>query len=396
MIKERIQKISTDIFDTVVANRRYLHANPELSFKEYKTAAFIQSKLNEIGIQWKTMSGTGVVATIKGNLDSEKVIALRADIDALPIREMNEVSYKSTCEGVMHACGHDAHTASMLGTAFILDSLKDEFGGTVKIIFQPAEEILPGGASLMIKDGVLENPAPSCIIGQHVSPFIEAGTIAVRPGKFMASMDELFVTVKGKGGHGAQPHQNIDPVVITAQIITSLQQVVSRISNPFSPTVLSFGKVIANGAINIIPDEVYMEGTFRAMDEQWRDQAHERMIKIATGIAESMGGSCEFKISKGYPVLVNNPRLAENIKVFAEDYLGNQNVLEAEKWMAAEDFAYYTQKTDACFFVLGVGNKQKNISAPLHSPNFSIDEQAFNVSTGLMAYIALQQLKNQV
>lgn len=396
MFKEKIKKLSEDIFETVVTNRRTLHANPELSFKEYKTSAFVKSKLDEMGIEWKPMSDTGVVGIVKGNQPSDKVIALRADMDALPIQEINEVTYKSKYEGVMHACGHDAHTSSLLGTAFILQSLKEEFGGTVKLVFQPGEEIVPGGASLMIRDGVLENPTPLCIIGQHVSPFIEAGKMAVRPGKFMASMDELFVTVKGRGGHGAQPHQNIDPVVIAAQIITSLQQVVSRMSNPFSPTVLSFGKVIANGAINIIPNEVYMEGTFRAMDEEWRSKAHECMVKIAKGVAESFGGSCEFRINKGYPVLVNHQGLADEIKNYSSAFLGEENVMEAEKWMAAEDFAYYTQKTDACFYVLGVGNKQKGISAALHSPNFNLDEQALKTSTGLMAYIALQHLKSQV
>ncbi|HZI52118.1 MAG TPA: M20 family metallopeptidase, partial [Chitinophagaceae bacterium] len=256
MLKDEIRQHANSITDTVVQYRRHLHANPELSFHEYETSAFIKARLDEMGIAWKPMAETGVVALIKGKQPSDRVIALRADMDALPITEANDTPYSSKNVGVMHACGHDVHTSSLLGTANILQSIKHKFGGIVKLIFQPGEEKLPGGASLMIKEGVLKNPVPDIVIGQHVSPLIEAGKIGIRKGKFMASMDEIFVTVHGKGGHGAQPHQNIDPVMIAAQILVSLQQVVSRIANPTLPTVLSFGKVIANGAINVIPDEV--------------------------------------------------------------------------------------------------------------------------------------------
>lgn len=394
MLKEEIKQLSNDIHETVIHYRRHLHAHPELSFKEYETSAFIKARLDEMNISWKPMADTGIVALIKGEKKSDHVIALRADMDALPITETNTFDFVSKNSGLMHACGHDAHTSSLLGVASILQSVKNKFGGTVKLIFQPAEEKLPGGASLMIKEGVLKNPVPEAIIGQHVSPMIETGKIGIRKGKFMASMDEIFVTVHGRGGHGAQPHQNIDPVMIAAQILVSLQQIVSRMANPTLPTVLSFGKVIANGAINVIPDEVYMEGTFRTLDESWRSEAHKRMKKIAENIAESMGGSCDFKIVRGYPFLINEEKLTSKIILFAEEYLGKENVTEPDIWMAAEDFAYYSQATDSCFYLLGIKNKTKGIDSSLHSPTFTIDEDALKTSIGLMAYLAIKNLGN--
>jgi amidohydrolase len=279
MIREKIQELSGSIFNDVVANRRHLHSHPELSFHEVETSAFVAKKLDELGLTYHRLADNGLVALIKGEKPSDQVVALRADMDALPILEANDVPYKSQNTGVMHACGHDAHTSSLLGTAKILTDLKSEFGGTVKLIFQPAEEKLPGGASLMIKEGVLENPKPHAILGQHVMPLIDAGKVGFRAGKYMASTDEIYVTVKGKGGHGAQPQQNIDPVMITAYMLTALQQVISRFADPKNPSVLSFGKVIANGATNVIPNEVYLEGTFRTMDEKWRNDAHIKMKK---------------------------------------------------------------------------------------------------------------------
>ena len=394
MLKEEIKQIAATIHSKVIKNRRYLHAHPELSFNEYGTSAFIKVKLDEMQIAWKEMAGTGIVGIIEGKKTSDKVVALRADIDALPITEANGIDYASKNDGVMHACGHDVHTSSLLGVAQILQSIKSKFGGTIKLIFQPGEEQLPGGASIMIKEGVLENPKPHAVIGLHVLPSLECGKIAMRKGKQMASMDEINITVRGKGGHGAQPHQNIDPVVISAHIIIALQQIVSRIANPTTPTVLSFGKIIANGAVNIIPDEVYIEGTFRTLDETWRNDAHKRMKKMAEDIAESMGGNCEFIIKRGYPFLVNNDALTESVQNFSQEYLGKENVIEADIWLAAEDFSYYSQNADSCFYLLGVGNKNKKITSALHTPTFNVDEDVLSISTGLMAYIAIRQLGN--
>lgn len=392
--KDQVQSLATQIFDNVVANRRHIHANPELSFQEFETSKFIQQQLRDLEIPFTVMADTGVVGLITGELPSDRVIALRADIDALPIVEANDKPYVSQNPGVMHACGHDVHTSSLLGAATILQKLKASFGGTVKLIFQPGEERLPGGASLMIAEGVLENPAPHHVIGQHVMPMIDAGKVGFRSGIYMASTDELYVTVTGKGGHGAQPQQNIDPVLITSHIIVALQQIVSRNADPRLPTVLSFGKVTANGATNIIPNEVKLEGTFRTLNEEWRAEAKVLMKKMAEGIAESMGGSCEFTIMKGYPFLVNEEKLTANARAFAVDYLGEENVVDLDIWMAAEDFAYYSQVKDSCFYRLGTGNAEKGTTYSVHHPNFDIDEDALKISTGLMAYMAIKQLGN--
>ncbi|UIR55715.1 amidohydrolase [Sphingobacterium sp. SRCM116780] len=391
-IKEKVNALAQQFFNETVQTRRHLHQHPELSFEEYNTSAYVKSILQELDIPFQEMADTGIVAQIKGDLVSEEVIALRGDMDALPIQEVEGRSYGSQNPGVMHACGHDVHTSSLLGTAKILYALKSEFGGIVKLIFQPGEERLPGGASIMIKEGALQNPAPAAIIGQHVMPFIEAGKVGFREGKYMASCDELFMTVKGRGGHGAHPHQNIDPIVITAHIITALQQIASRFADPRTPTVLSFGKIVANGATNIVPDEVYLEGTFRTFDEKWRAEAHEKMLKMATGMAESMGAVCDFEIRKGYPFLINNPELTSAVRGFAEEYVGKENVLDLDLWPAAEDFSYYSQEINACFYRLGTGNKSKGIQSAVHTSTFDVDEDALQLSIGLMAYMTLRRL----
>lgn len=392
LIKEK----ATSYKEEVIAIRRHLHQNPELSFKEFNTSKFVCSKLEEYGIEFESgVVETGIVGIIKGNNPESRVVALRADLDALPIVEENDVSYKSINEGVMHACGHDVHTASLLGAAKILNELKHHYDGSIKLFFQPGEERLPGGASLMIKEGVLENPVPDSIIGQHVYPQLEAGKVGFKGGMYMASTDELFMTVIGKGGHAALPHLNVDPVLITAHILTALQQVVSRMSHPTAPTVLSFGKMIANGATNIIPEKVELEGTFRAMDEGWRAQAHIKMKKMAETIAESMGGKCVFRIEKGYPFLINDENVTAIAKQAAIAFLGSDNVIDLDLRMTAEDFAYFSQQKPSCFYRLGIKNESKKLTSGLHTSTFDIDEDAIETSIGLMAWIAVNQLKSQ-
>ena len=395
-IKDSIKRIANTIAGEIVELRRHLHSNPELSFKEFETAKFIAQYLKKIGLNpVEGIANTGLSVLIEGKNPTKKIIALRADIDALPITEANEVPYKSKNEGVMHACGHDVHTSSLLGTANILNQLKDQFEGTVKLIFQPAEEKAPGGASLMIKEGVLKNPKPENILGQHVAPLIPVGKIGFREGLYMASADEIYITVKGKGGHAAMPQGNIDPVLIASHIIVALQQVVSRYATPTIPTVVSFGKVIAEGATNIIPNEVKIEGTFRTLNEEWRSEAKIKMKKLAEGLAESMGGSCDFQILDGYPFLYNNEELTRRNKNFAIDYVGKENVLDLDIWMAAEDFAFYSQEIDACFYRLGVRNEEKGITSNVHTPTFNVDEEALEIGSGLMAWLAIKELEAQ-
>jgi amidohydrolase len=392
-IKNRIQSLAKTYHTDIIACRRHLHQNPELSFHEFETQKFVERKLDEFGItEHQRMATTGVVALIKGRNPDKRVVALRGDMDALPIQETNKKEYVSKNAGVMHACGHDVHTSSLLGVARILHSIKDEFEGTVKLIFQPGEEKLPGGASMMIKEGVLENPKPQSVIGQHVMPQIDAGRIGFRRGLYMASTDEIYVTVTGKGGHGAMPHLTIDPVLMASHMVVALQHIVSRNAKPSLPSVLSFGKFIANGATNVIPDSVYLEGTFRTLNEEWREDAHRRMKKMAESVVEGMGGTCDFRIVKGYPFLVNNESLTARVEQYTADYLGKEKIDELEIWMAAEDFAFFSQNADACFYRLGVRNEKMGITSSVHTSTFDIDESALETGMGLMAWIAVREL----
>jgi amidohydrolase len=392
-LSQKIKALAKTNSHDTVGIRRHIHANPELSFEEYNTAAYVEQVLQSYGLETKRLAETGVVARISGQNPESKTIALRADLDALPITEQNTVDYKSKNEGVMHACGHDVHTASLLGAARILQELRTEFEGTVKLVFQPGEEKFPGGASVMIKEGVLQHPAPAGIIGQHVFPMLPAGKVGFRSGMYMASADEIYITVKGKGGHAALPELNVDPVLIAAHLVVALQQIVSRHASPKVPTVLSFGKVEALGATNVIPNEVKLEGTFRTMDEAWRMEAHQRIRKLAEGLCESMGGSCDIDIKFGYPFLKNDPELTGRARESAEAYLGAENVVDLDLWMGAEDFAYYSQEVAACFYRLGTRNEARGIISGVHTPTFDIEESALEVGSGLMAWLAIQELK---
>ena len=392
-MKKRIKQLISENASEILEIRRHLHAHPELSFQEFETSNFVASTLEKWGIKHQTgFVNTGIVALIEGKNPSSKVVALRGDMDALPIFEQNDVSYKSKNEGVMHACGHDVHTSCVLGVAKALHALRDEFEGTVKIIFQPGEERLPGGASLMIKEGALENPKPSSIVGQHVMPDLEVGKVGFRPGQYMASADEVYFTVHGKGGHAALPHYNIDPVLITSHIIVALQQLVSRRCKPVTPCVLSFGNVQAHGSTNIIPDKVEVQGTFRTMDEEWRKEAHILMKKMAEEMASSMGGKCDFRVDVGYPFVYNDPELTALSQQAAREYLGEENVIDLEMRMTGEDFSFYTHHMPGCFYRLGTGNKEKGITSNVHTATFDVDERSLEIGAGLMAYIAFKQL----
>jgi amidohydrolase len=389
---DQIRALAEVHYPDVLAMRRHLHMHPELSYQEIETASFVGAQLKGLGLEVQTgIGGHGITAFIKGKNPDSRLVALRADMDALPIREQNEVEYISKHDGIMHACGHDVHTSSLLGAAIILNNLKEHFEGTIQLVFQPAEEVLPGGASLMLKDGVFAKKKPQAIFGQHVYPELPAGKIGLKPGVYMASTDELYVTVKGRGGHGAKPDRNIDPVLITSHLIVALQQVVSRWSNPAMPSVLSFGKVIANGATNIIPGEVTLAGTFRTFDEKWRKEAHERMIALAEGLVKGMGGEVDFRIEVGYPVLKNDEALTLLSKEMAAAYLGSENVVDLDVRMTAEDFAYFGHEMPGCFYRLGTASpNDESKSFSVHHPRFDIDETALKTGMGLMAWLAVQ------
>ena len=388
MIKERIKKLAAAYANEFIQVRHHLHAHPELSYKEFETSAFIQQKLTEFGIEHKVLATTGVVGLIKGRDPGKKIIALRADMDALPITEENNVDYRSQNTGIMHACGHDVHSTCLLGAAKILNETKDEWEGTVKLIFQPGEERNPGGASIMIKEGVLEDPIPQAIFALHVHPNLEVGKLSFRSGMVMASADEIYITLKGKGGHAASPHLTVDTILIASHLIISLQQLVSRNNDPFNPSVLSITSVQGGNTTNVIPSEVKLMGTFRAMNEEWRFKAHELIKKQSTELVHAMGGEIDINIDVGYPFVLNNEQLTNNAKLKAGEFVGRANIEETELRMGAEDFAYYSHKIPACFYRLGVGNVSKGITSGVHTPKFNIDESAIEIGMGMMAWLA--------
>ncbi|MEO8109298.1 MAG: M20 family metallopeptidase [Ginsengibacter sp.] len=387
MMKEKIKKLAAEYSDEFIDIRHHLHAHPELSFKEFETSKFIQNKLADWNIRYEVMATTGVVGIIEGKNPGDKVIALRADMDALPIKEQNEVSYISKNDGVMHACGHDVHSTCLLGAAKILNELKDEWEGTIKLIFQPGEEKNPGGASILIKEGVLENPEPAAIFALHVHPGLETGKLSFRSGMVMASADEIYITIRSKGGHAAAPHLTTDIILTTSHLVVNLQQVISRMNDPFNPSVLSITSIQGGNTTNVIPAEVKLIGTFRAMNEEWRFKAHDLIRRICNNTAGMTGAEIEVTIDVGYPFVMNNEQLTLTAKRRAAEFAGEDNVEETEMRMAAEDFAFYSHKIPACFFRLGVGNKEKKIISGVHTPLFNIDEAAIANGVGIMAWL---------
>lgn len=393
MLQEKIKHLSEHIFSEMVGIRRHLHAHPELSFEEYNTSQYVQHVLNEWGITYTSgWVKTGVIAHIEGKNPSKKIIALRADLDALPIVETNQTDYVSKNHGVMHACGHDVHTASLLGTAKILQELRNEFEGTVKLIFQPGEEKLPGGAKLLIEQDGLKSPDAELIIGQHVFPEMEAGNVGFRKGMYMASTDEIHLTISGKGGHAALPHQYNYTTMAAAEFMVAANQLHESLKSKENTSVLAFGKILALGATNVIPAEVKIEGTLRTLDEGFREKMHELLKEKAFSISSSSQCKFDLDIKKGYPVLYNNEQVTQACINAAENYLGKDKVQALDLRMTAEDFAYYSQVLPACFYRLGTGNKQRGLTSPVHTSTFDIDENALKTGAGLMAYMAIEML----
>lgn len=387
MLKDKIQQLAKQYAPDFISIRHHLHAYPELSYQEFQTSAFVQQKLSSAGIPFHVMAETGVVGTIEGRNPGKRVIALRADMDALPIREENNVPYKSRNDGVMHACGHDVHTTILLGASTILQELRGEWEGTVKLIFQPGEEKNPGGASLMIKEGVLKDPMPQAIFGLHVHPGLEVGKLSFRGGMVMASADEIYITIRGKGGHAAAPHLTVDTILVASHLVVALQQIISRNRNPLSPSVLSITSVQGGHTTNVIPSEVKLMGTFRAMDEQWRFRAHDLIRQLATDLVHSMGAEIDLHIDVGYPMVYNNEALDKVARVEAAQFMGAAQVLETEVRLGAEDFGYYTRQIPGCFYRLGVMNAEKGITSGVHTPTFNIDESAIGIGAGMMAWL---------
>ena len=387
MLIDTIKTLAQQYQQEFVGIRRHLHAHPELSYQEFETSKFIQSKLAEWNIPFNVIATTGVVGIIEGNNPSGRIMALRADMDALPIKEENNIEYRSVSDGVMHACGHDVHTTCLLGAAKILQQTKADWEGTVKLIFQPGEERNPGGASYMIRDGALENPRPQGIFGLHVHPGLDLGKLSFRKGRVMASADEIFITIKSKGGHAAAPHLTADTILIASTLIVSLQQIISRNNNPISPSVLSICSIQGGFTTNVIPSQVKLMGTFRAMDEAWRYKAHELIKKQTIALVAAMGAEADVLIDVGYPFVDNDPGLTENAWRLAETYHGKEQVEETELRMGAEDFGFYTHVVPGCFYRLGVRNTEAGIVHNVHTPLFNIDERAIEIGMGTMAWL---------
>jgi hippurate hydrolase len=386
-LRDEIARLARAYKNEFIEIRRHLHAYPELSYVETETCRFVEAKLESFGINPTHKGGTGLVAIIEGINPASRTIALRADMDALPIQEENDLPYKSTKPGIMHACGHDAHTAVLLGASKILMETREHWEGTVKLIFQPGEEKNPGGATYMIRDGALQNPAPEGIVALHVHPSLDVGRLSFRKGTVMASADEIYISIKSRGGHAAAPQLTVDTILVASHLVVSLQQIISRNNNPLNPSVLSITSFQGGYTTNVIPSEVKLMGTLRCLDEAWRSTAHELITRHVTHIAEAMGAEATIVIDKGYPTVLNNPDLTENAWRLSEEYLGEDMVEETEMRMGAEDFGYYAQKIPGTFYRLGVMNTEKGITSGVHTPTFQIDEDSIEVGMGTMAWL---------
>jgi hippurate hydrolase len=394
MIIDAIRRAAAENFEEWTRIRHYIHQHPELSFEEHHTAAFISQQLAAWGIEHTTgIAGTGIVGVLEGRIPGKRCIAIRAELDALPIKEANDVPYISVNEGVMHACGHDVHTTCLLGVLRILSIYKSEWEGSIKFIFQPGEEQHPGGGSLMIAEGVLESPKVDAILGLHVYPHLPAGVVGFRSGQYMASTDEIHITIHGKGGHAALPHQTIDPIAISAQVITALQQIISRKSNPVSPSVLSFGKIAGGTVNNVIPDTVELSGTLRTMDETWRATAHGLIRSVVTNICEAFGATAVIDIPQGYPSLYNDPAFTSAAESWAREFLGAEQVKTLDLRMTADDFAFYSHKVPGCYFRIGTNKGGEAFTTSVHNPRFDIDESAMVTAIGLMSWLAINAVK---
>lgn len=389
MLKEKVTSLSRKYLPAFIEIRHYLHAHPELSYQEFKTSDFIREQLAKLQIPFEIKANTGVVGTIFGRNPESRVIALRADMDALPIFEKNNVLYRSQTEGVMHACGHDVHMTCLLGAARILNELKDDWNGTIRLIFQPGEEKNPGGASLMIRDGVLDDPVPEAIVALHVHPQLETGKLSFRSGQVMASADEIYITIKAKGGHAASPHLTADPILIASHLVVALQQVISRNRNPLQPSVLSITSFQGGYATNVIPSEVKLMGTFRALDEEWRFKAHDLIREQTNALVRGMGATGDIHIDVGYPSVYNHEALTATARELAADLLGEENIETTEMRLGAEDFGYYTQQVPGCFYRLGAGNAARGITSGVHTPTFDIDENAIGIGMASMAWFGM-------
>lgn len=379
--------------DELIKFRRHIHAHPELSFKEKETSQYICNILDEWKVEYSAgWAGFGIIATIQANVPTEDFIAIRADMDALPITEENDVPYKSKRNGVMHACGHDVHTTCLLGAIKIVLSQRQRLKRNVKFIFQPGEELLPGGASLMLKEGAIDPTKCKEIYALHVFPSLETGKIGLRSGPYMASSDELYIEVQGKGGHGGMPHLTIDPILVASHIITGIQSIVSRRCDPTIPCVLTIGKINSEGgATNIIPTKVHLEGTFRTMDEKWRAEAHSLIVTYCESVAAAHGAEARVIIKKGYPTLVNDPDMVHKAEKAVARIVGTNNIEYLPIRMTSEDFAWFTQEIKGCFFRLGTGNQRLGITAGVHSSRFDVDEDCLTIGAQCLASICFEE-----